>query len=172
MDARAGTEGEHFAHGNGPVRAIDLVGGPGTVKVALQTDGTNRRDHVPAGDAPTRHPTLKEKGVANAILVWLDPGRLSRLIQRGGRVWEGTIARRQVVRCSVPSFDVPPLPEGGEHMSIDSSPSTELPSAEELSEMDDSVLAQAVRRFHAESSEAKDPIAAFGAFNQHGSSPW
>lgn len=57
-------------------------------------------------------------------------------------------------------------------MSIDNPISTELPSAEELSEMDDSVLAQAVRRYHEESNEAKDPIAAFGAFNQHGSSPW
>jgi hypothetical protein len=42
----------------------------------------------------------------------------------------------------------------------------------EISSMDDSALAQAVRRVHLESAEARDPIAAFGAFNQHSSSPW
>lgn len=41
-----------------------------------------------------------------------------------------------------------------------------------VARMDDSALGQALRRVHAESSEAGDPIAAFGAFNQHGSSPW
>jgi FXSXX-COOH protein len=43
---------------------------------------------------------------------------------------------------------------------------------DEISSMDDSALAQAVRRVHRESAEAADPIAAFGAFNQHSSSPW
>lgn len=42
----------------------------------------------------------------------------------------------------------------------------------EVSSMDDSALAQAVRRVHREAVEGRDPIAAFGAFNQHSSSPW
>ena len=42
----------------------------------------------------------------------------------------------------------------------------------EISEMDEDALAHALRRAHAESSESRDPIAAFGAFNQHSSSPW
>ena len=42
----------------------------------------------------------------------------------------------------------------------------------EVSDMDDSALTHALRRAHAESSESRDPIAAFGAFNQHSSSPW
>lgn len=41
-----------------------------------------------------------------------------------------------------------------------------------LADMDDSALSYAVRRFHQESAESHDPIAAFGAFNQHSSSPW
>ena len=42
----------------------------------------------------------------------------------------------------------------------------------EVTAMEDSALAHAVRRIHRETSESKDPIAAFGAFNQHSSSPW
>ena len=38
--------------------------------------------------------------------------------------------------------------------------------------LDDSVLAHSLRRFRQESQEERDPIVAFGAFNQHGSSPW
>lgn len=57
-------------------------------------------------------------------------------------------------------------------MAIDEALSRGLPSANDLAAMDDSVLAQAVRRHYRESSEALDPIAAFGAFNQHSSSPW
>lgn len=41
-----------------------------------------------------------------------------------------------------------------------------------LMELDDSVLAHSLRRFQRESRDAADPIAAFGAFNQHSSSPW
>jgi FXSXX-COOH protein len=41
-----------------------------------------------------------------------------------------------------------------------------------LKNMDDSVLAHSLRRFQRESDESRDPIAAFGAFNQHSSSPW
>lgn len=55
-------------------------------------------------------------------------------------------------------------------MSVDSKTLTS--TVEEISSMDDSALAQAVRRVHRESAEASDPIAAFGAFNQHSSSPW
>lgn len=61
---------------------------------------------------------------------------------------------------------------GGEFMSPDHSAVSELPSAEDLAALDEDVLVQAVRRYHSESNEATDPIAAFGAFNQHGSSPW
>ena len=61
---------------------------------------------------------------------------------------------------------------GRNAVSHDEPASIEVPSAAELAEMDESVLSAAVRRFHSESAEAKDPIAAFGAFNQHGSSPW
>ncbi len=42
----------------------------------------------------------------------------------------------------------------------------------EVAELKDDALAHALRRAHAESSESRDPIAAFGAFNQHSSSPW
>ncbi|MGC4989804.1 hypothetical protein [Nocardia salmonicida] len=42
----------------------------------------------------------------------------------------------------------------------------------QISELDDDVLAHAVRRAHTESTASADPIAAFGAFNQHSSSPW
>ena len=42
----------------------------------------------------------------------------------------------------------------------------------EVCSMDDSALAHAIRRVHHESAESRDPIAAFGAFNQHSSSPW
>jgi FXSXX-COOH protein len=45
-------------------------------------------------------------------------------------------------------------------------------SLDQLKDLDDSVLAHSLRRFQQESSDAQDPIAAFGAFNQHGSSPW
>jgi FXSXX-COOH protein len=45
-------------------------------------------------------------------------------------------------------------------------------SLDEVQSLDDSVLANALRRFQRESSDARDPISAFGAFNQHGSSPW
>lgn len=38
--------------------------------------------------------------------------------------------------------------------------------------MKEDALTHALRRAHAESLEAADPIAAFGAFNQHSSSPW
>ncbi|EHB48701.1 hypothetical protein MycrhDRAFT_5542 [Mycolicibacterium rhodesiae JS60] len=38
--------------------------------------------------------------------------------------------------------------------------------------MDEKALAHALRRAHAEATESRDPIAAFGAFNQHSSSPW
>lgn len=41
-----------------------------------------------------------------------------------------------------------------------------------LRNLDDSVLAHSLRRFQRESDESRDPIAAFGAFNQHSSSPW
>lgn len=43
---------------------------------------------------------------------------------------------------------------------------------DDVSSLDDSVLAHALRRVHKESAESSDPIAAFGAFNQHSSSPW
>jgi len=43
---------------------------------------------------------------------------------------------------------------------------------DQLKDIDDSVLAHSLRRFQRESTDAQDPIAAFGAFNQHGSSPW
>ncbi len=45
-------------------------------------------------------------------------------------------------------------------------------SLDEVRSLDDSVLAHSLRRFQRESSDARDPISAFGAFNQHGSSPW
>ena len=45
-------------------------------------------------------------------------------------------------------------------------------SLSELEDVDDSVLSHALQRFRIEADEAKDPIAAFGAFNQHGSTPW
>lgn len=45
-------------------------------------------------------------------------------------------------------------------MSVDSK--TLASTVEEISSMDDSALAQAVRRVHRESAEASDPIAAFG----------
>jgi FXSXX-COOH protein len=45
-------------------------------------------------------------------------------------------------------------------------------SLDEVRSLDDSVLAHSLRRFQRESSEARDPISAFGAFNQHSSSPW
>jgi FXSXX-COOH protein len=45
-------------------------------------------------------------------------------------------------------------------------------SLDEVRLLDDSVLAHSLRRFQQESEEEQDPIAAFGAFNQHGSSPW
>lgn len=45
-------------------------------------------------------------------------------------------------------------------------------SLDEVRLLDDSVLAHSLRRFQRESSEVRDPISAFGAFNQHGSSPW
>jgi FXSXX-COOH protein len=45
-------------------------------------------------------------------------------------------------------------------------------SLDDLKDIDDSVLAHSLRRFQRESTDAQDPIAAFGAFNQHGSSPW
>jgi len=48
---------------------------------------------------------------------------------------------------------------------------TEL-SLDEVRVLDDSVLAHSLRRFRREASEVRDPISAFGAFNQHGSSPW
>ncbi|WP_442788195.1 FxSxx-COOH cyclophane-containing RiPP peptide [Amycolatopsis sp. NBC_01286] len=41
-----------------------------------------------------------------------------------------------------------------------------------LRDLDDSVLAHSLRRFQREADDARDPIAAFGAFNQHSSSPW
>lgn len=40
LDTRTGTVVKHFAGGEGPVRALDLVGELGTIKVALQTDST------------------------------------------------------------------------------------------------------------------------------------
>lgn len=43
---------------------------------------------------------------------------------------------------------------------------------DEVSALDDRVLDHAIRRVHHESSESRDPVAAFGAFNQHSSSPW
>lgn len=45
-------------------------------------------------------------------------------------------------------------------------------SLDEVRELDDSVLVHSLRRFQRESREARDPISAFGAFNQHSSSPW
>ncbi|HUC58938.1 MAG TPA: FxSxx-COOH cyclophane-containing RiPP peptide [Streptosporangiaceae bacterium] len=45
-------------------------------------------------------------------------------------------------------------------------------SLDEVRALDDSVLAHSLRRFQRESREVKDPISAFGAFNQHSSSPW
>jgi FXSXX-COOH protein len=45
-------------------------------------------------------------------------------------------------------------------------------SLERLQDIDDSVLAHALRRFQRESATDEDPIAAFGAFNQHGSTGW
>jgi FXSXX-COOH protein len=43
---------------------------------------------------------------------------------------------------------------------------------DEVASMDESALVHALRRVHAEAAESGDPIAAFGAFNQHSSSPW
>ena len=45
-------------------------------------------------------------------------------------------------------------------------------SLDDVRALDDSVLAHSLRRFQRESREARDPISAFGAFNQHSSSPW
>lgn len=45
-------------------------------------------------------------------------------------------------------------------------------SLDDVRSLDDSVLAHALRRFQRESQDERDPIVAFGAFNQHGSSPW
>lgn len=45
-------------------------------------------------------------------------------------------------------------------------------SMEDLKNLNDSVLTGALRRFQLESADSRDPIAAFGAFNQHSSSPW
>ncbi len=45
-------------------------------------------------------------------------------------------------------------------------------SLDDVRLLDDSVLAHSLRRFRQESQEEQDPIVAFGAFNQHGSSPW
>jgi len=45
-------------------------------------------------------------------------------------------------------------------------------SLDDVRSLDDSVLAHALRRFQRESQDEGDPIVAFGAFNQHGSSPW
>jgi FXSXX-COOH protein len=59
-----------------------------------------------------------------------------------------------------------PTPDGGQMIDV-----TEV-SLESLQNIDDSVLAHALRRFQRESDDSQDPIAAFGAFNQHGSSPW
>lgn len=55
-------------------------------------------------------------------------------------------------------------------MSVDTERLSRL--VEEVSELDDSALSEAVRRVHRATEEASDPIAAFGAFNQHSSSPW
>ena len=55
---------------------------------------------------------------------------------------------------------------------MNSEPTELLDLVREASSMDDSVLAHAVRRVHHESAEGRDAIAAFGAFNQHSSSPW
>jgi FXSXX-COOH protein len=43
---------------------------------------------------------------------------------------------------------------------------------QEVSSLDDTVLGHAIRRVHRETEEGRDPVAAFGAFNQHSSSPW
>jgi FXSXX-COOH protein len=45
-------------------------------------------------------------------------------------------------------------------------------SLDDVRSLDDSVLAHALRRFQHESQDEQNPIVAFGAFNQHGSSPW
>ncbi len=45
-------------------------------------------------------------------------------------------------------------------------------SLDEVRLLDDSVLAHSLRRFQQESQDERDPIVAFGAFNQHSSSPW
>jgi FXSXX-COOH protein len=45
-------------------------------------------------------------------------------------------------------------------------------SLDEVRLLDDSVLAHSLRRFQEESKDTRDPIVAFGAFNQHSSSPW
>ena len=45
-------------------------------------------------------------------------------------------------------------------------------SLDDVRLLDDSVLAHSLRRFRQESQDERDPIVAFGAFNQHGSSPW
>ncbi len=45
-------------------------------------------------------------------------------------------------------------------------------SLDEVRLLDDSVLAHSLRRFRQESEDERDPIVAFGAFNQHSSSPW
>jgi FXSXX-COOH protein len=45
-------------------------------------------------------------------------------------------------------------------------------SLDDVRLLDDSVLAHSLRRFRQESEDERDPIVAFGAFNQHGSSPW
>lgn len=60
--------------------------------------------------------------------------------------------------------------EGGENMNAEPTELADLVG--EVSTLDDSALAHAVRRVHQESTESRDPVAAFGAFNQHSSSPW
>ncbi len=45
-------------------------------------------------------------------------------------------------------------------------------SLDDVRLLDDSVLAHSLRRFRQESHDERDPIVAFGAFNQHSSSPW
>jgi FXSXX-COOH protein len=45
-------------------------------------------------------------------------------------------------------------------------------SLDSLRDLDESVLTHSLRRFQREAADSRDPIAAFGAFNQHGSSPW
>lgn len=55
-------------------------------------------------------------------------------------------------------------------MSVELTELSEL--VQEVSSMDDTVLGHAIRRVHHEAEESRDPVAAFGAFNQHSSSPW